>query len=105
MSNDVPQETNKNICKQNAGSAAKNTAAAISSSQNVMCAAKKTDISMLEHIAQKTEAESHDSNAPKQNVMCAAKNTCRRWIGKDKFINRRVFHGAPLQHQTLQMLT
>jgi hypothetical protein len=34
-------------------------------SQNVMCAAKKTDISMLEHIAQKTEAESHDSNARK----------------------------------------
>jgi len=65
MSNDVPQETNKNLCKQNAGSAAKNTAAAISSTQNVMCAAKKTDISMLEHIAQKTEAESHDSNAPK----------------------------------------
>jgi len=65
MSNDVPQETNKNICKQNAGSAAKNTAAAISSSQNVMCAAKKTDISMQEHIAQKTEAESHDSNARK----------------------------------------
>ena len=65
MSNDVPLETNKNLCKQNAGSAAKNTAAAISSTQNVMCAAKKTDISMLEHIAQKTEAESHDSNAPK----------------------------------------
>jgi hypothetical protein len=64
MSNDVPQEANKNLCKQNAGSAAKNTAA-ISSTQNVMCAAKKTDISMLEHIAQKTEAESHDSNAPK----------------------------------------
>jgi len=93
MSNDVPLETNKNLCKQNAGSsgtsshdasvsdtctvyaenlnvpprpnAVKNTAAAISSTQNVMCAAKKTDISMLEHIAQKTEAESHDSSAPK----------------------------------------
>jgi hypothetical protein len=65
MSNNVPQETNQNLCKQNAGSATKNTAAAISSTQNVMCAAKKTDISMLEHIAQKTEAESHDNNAPK----------------------------------------
>ena len=63
MSNDVPQETNKNLCKQNAGSAAKNTAAAII--QNVMRSAKKTDISMLEHIAEKTEAESHDSSAPK----------------------------------------
>ncbi|KAG0530991.1 hypothetical protein BDA96_05G235400 [Sorghum bicolor] len=92
MSNDVPLETNKNLCKQNAGSSGtsshdtstsdtccivytenlnvpprpnsvRNTAAPICSTQNVMRAAKKTDVSMLEQIAHKTEAYSHDSSA------------------------------------------
>ena len=92
MSNDVPLETNKNLCKQNAGSSGtsshdtstsdtccivytenlnvpprpnsvRNTAAPICSTQNVMRAAKKTDVSMLEQIADKTEAYSHDSSA------------------------------------------